>query len=425
MDIGSEFIYVCVPTDSSPTPVARFGTFTADLLEMADWLAECHVESLAMESTGVYWIPVFEILESRGFSVTLVSPNYPKKPHKSDVEDCQWLQYLHAVGLLKGSFRPPDTVCAVRAILRHRSTLVSEASVYIQRMQKALTQMNLLLHNVISDITGTTGLAIIDSILSGQRDPKLLSAFRDRRIKATEEEIAKSLVGNYRREHLFTLKQAREAYQFFQNQIAQCDEQIEQMLSEFDGEYPDPPTDAGKYRHTTGKNDIQLARTDLHTEMVRINGVDLASVPGIGPNTAAVIFTELGTDLSAFPSFKHFTSWLKLSPDPNMSGGTVVGKGKGRSKSRIGQCLRQAALSLARNDTYLGHYYRRMRAKFGPKIAVKATANKLARIIYALLTTKQSYDETIFIKAQEQYREKKIQYILKEATKLGLQFVPA
>ena len=426
IDVGSDSMYVSVPTDSSPTPVAKFGAFTPDLQALSSWLKECGVQSVAMESTGVYWIPLFEILEAQGFAVTLVSPNYPKKPHKTDVEDCQWLQYLHSVGLLRGSFRPPATVCAIRSILRHRGDLVTQATADLQRMQKSLIQMNLLLHNVISDISGTTGTAIIDAILAGERDPAVLSQHRDPRIKASAEEIEKSLIGNYRAEHLFTLRQSRQALKFHREQIQQCDAEIAQMLKAIDAVPPVHPLLAsGSPGPKPRRNEINLPGADTRSEMLRMNGVDLTQIPGIGPSAACVIFSEIGSDLSRFPTLAEFCSWLRLCPDPNISGGQTLARRPRPAKSPLSCLLRQVTQSLHHSRTYLGDFYRRIKAKHGPAVAAKATAHKIARIIYAMLTTKTAYDETRFNEAQNRAAEKRVSRFLKEAQRLGYEVAAA
>jgi transposase len=424
IDIGADEMYVSVPTDSSPTPIAKFGAFTPDLLELVRWLEECGIRTVAMESTGVLWIPLFELLEERGFSVTLVSPNYPKKDRKTDVEDCQWLQYLHSVGLLRGSFRPPEAICAIREVLRYRSGLVSQAGSDILRMQKSLTQMNLLLHNVISDITGVTGLAIIDDILAGERDPKALAQRRNHRIKASCEEIEKSLTGHYRREHVFTLGQSRKSYRIHLEQIAECDAEIERMLKEIDGEPPiAPPGDTGRSRF--GKNDVVLPNANLRDELSRIFGVDLMRVPGLGANTACAILAEVGRDLAEFPSPAAFASWLKLCCDPRISGGKAIGPAVRRPKPKLGSALRIAAQSLERSETYLGCYFRRMKARFGAPVAVKATAHKLALIIFAMITKKEPYDEGKFDQAAEKIAQRKLRRLQKDAAALGLTITPA
>lgn len=422
IDVGATEMYVCVPTDSCENNIGAFGAFTSDLLELASWLKECGVVNVVMESTGVYWIPLFEILEEQDFDVILVG-NYPRKPEKTDYSDCQWLQYLHSVGLLKGSFRPPQVIRAIREILRRRSTLVELAAASIQRMQKSLTQMNLLLHNVISDITGVTGMAIIDAIIAGERDPHILALNRDKRIKATEDEIVKSLIGHYRSEHLFTLKQSREEYRFYQTQLSDCDAQIEVMLKDIDGEPPQEPTPKG-FGSSHTKNKVDLPTLDFRTEAARIMGVDLAQIPGIGSNVLAAIITEAGPDLSAFPDSHAFASWLKLCPNPKISGGKKLGRAKPIGAPRLATALRQAAQTLERSDHYLGQFYRKMRSRFGGPTAVKATAHKLARIIYSMVTTKKPYSESYFVDAIQKNDNKMLNYIKHQAAKFGLTLTP-
>jgi transposase len=427
IDVGSTQMYICVPPDSCAEPIGIFDVFTEDLLEAIAWLKKCSVRTVAMEATGVYWIAFYQLLEDHGFDVLLVNPGYRRSyDFKSDIEDCQKLQYLHAVGLLSGSFRPPQQVCAVRSIIRHRSTLVRQASSHVLRMQKSLTQMNLLLDNVISDITGVTGLAIIDAILAGERSPQKLSLFRDRRIKATAEEIAKSLVGDYRSEHLFTLKQSREALRFCQSQMAECDAQIATMLAGFDSksDIPRAPKNGGR-KPKPRKNDIVLPQGDLRDEMYRINGVDLTAVPGLGASSVHTLFCEFGADLSKFASNAHFASWIALCPQNRISGGKVLAKGTRKIKSRAAATLRMAAQCVARSKCYLGNFYRRIKARLGPAAANTATAHKIARIIYHMLTTKEPYDESVFKQVEEKFQQKRVRRLQKEAAELGYTFQPA
>src|SRR6266566_3981836 len=282
VDVGATEIYLAVPADRDPQPVRHFSTFTEDLHAAADWLKACNIATVAMESTGVYWIPLFQILEARGFTVFLVNARHVKNVpgRKSDVSDCQWLQYLHSVGLLSGSFRPEQAVCTVRSILRHRDSLVQMASSHVQHMQKALDQMNLQLHHVISDITGLTGMAIVEAILEGKRDPLALAKLRDPRIKATQSTIAKALVGDYRREHLFTLRQSLAAFRHYQQLIAACDVEIERCLASFQSKI-DPtqhPLRKSQDRHKPRRNEL---RFDLRSHLYRIFGVDLTRIPGV------------------------------------------------------------------------------------------------------------------------------------------------
>lgn len=429
IDIGATGIYVAVPQDRADPCVRRFDTFTADLLAAADWLKESGVQTIAMESTGVYWIPLFQILEARGFGVCLVNARHLKNVpgHKTDVEDAQWLQYLHACGLLHASFRPEQAVCAVRSLVRHRETLVSSAAAHVQHMHKALTQMNLQLHNVLSDLTGKTGLAILDALLAGERDTGKLAALKDARIKASAETIAKSLEGFYRPEHLFTLKQALGAYRYYQQLLGECDLEIEKLLASFDDRV-DPtknplPSPDQKQKQPRG-NCLHFAHTDLRTELYRLLGVDLTEVPGLGTLSIHTLFAEIGRDLSAFPTDKHFCSWLGLCPANRISGDKVLSSQTRKVKNRAAHVLRMAAQSLWHSRSALGDYYRKMRLRLGPVAANTATAHKLARIFYHLLTTGQAYDESVFAKEQERQRERRERHLRKEAIALGFQLVP-
>jgi transposase len=427
IDIGATEIYVCVPLDRDPQPIRRFGTFTEDLHALADWLQQCRVTSVAMESTGVYWIPLYQILETRGCEVCLVNARHVKNVpgRKSDVQDCQWLQYLHSVGLLRASFRPPEAVCAVRSLLRHRDSLVQLAATHTQHMQKALTQMNLQLHHVLSDLTEVTGLAILDAILAGERDPHVLAQHRNRRVKASPATIAKALVGDYRSEHLFTLRQALAAYRHTQRLIEECDAEVQARLGAFASQI-DPaalprPSAAPSRRKPQGS----APRFDLRTELHRILGTDLTQVPGFQAPTVFTLFSELGAHLSAFPSGGHFASWLGLCPDNRISGGKVLSVKTRQVKHRVSQALRMAAQSQWRNRSVLGGFFRRMRAKLGAPAAITATAHKLARIVYHLLTTREPYEESRLAAAEAQHRQRTETRLRAQARALGFQLVPA
>ena len=424
IDIGATEIYIAVPSDRGAQPVRRFATFTEDLVAAADWLQRCGIETAAMESTGVYWIPLFQMLEARGIKVCLVNARYVKNVpgRKSDVSDCQWLQYLHAVGLLRASFRPEQQICAVRSLMRYRESLVQMAAVHLQHMQKALDQMNLQLHHVISDLSGTTGMAILDAILAGERDPLKLAQLRDGRIKASETTIAKSLMGDYRREHLFTLRQSMVAYRNYQKQMSEIDVEIEQMLVEFsDGAGPDAPAlPQPKDRHKPRRNDL---RFDLRTQLYRIFGVDLTAIPGINAMTAYVLLSEVGRDLSGFRNAAAFASWLGLCPGNRVSGGKVLSSRTRSVNHRLAHALRMAAQSLFRSQSWLGQYFRRMRAKLGAPKSITAAAHKLARILFHILTTGQAYDETVFAQ-QEAHNHQRMQQKLRQQARLfGFQLV--
>lgn len=420
IDIGATEIHIAVPADRDAQPVRKFTTFTEDLMAAADWLKRSGITTVAMESTGVYWIPLFQILEARGLKVCLVNARYVKNVpgRKSDVCDCQWLQHLHAVGLLRASFRPEQQVCAVRSLLRHRDSLVQLSVVHLQHMQKALDQMNLQLHHVISDLGGKTGLAIVDAILAGERDPHVLARLRDPRTHATEQTIAKSLVGDYRREHLFTLRQSLKAFRQHAELIDACDLEIEQLLKEFSsGSGPGADVvPAAKLVRKPRRNEMNF---DLRGQLHRIFGVDLTAIPGIKTLTAHTLFTEVGRDLSAFRSAAAFASWMGLCPDNRVSGGKIL-RAKTRSvNNRAATALRLAAQTLSRSNSWLGQAYRRLRAKLGAPKAITATAHKLARIIYHLLTTGQAYDETVFAQQEIENKHRIELRLRKQAQKLG------
>jgi transposase len=426
VDVGANEIYVAVPVDRDPEPVRRFQTFTQDLIAAAAWLSLCGIDTVAMESTGVYWIPFFQILEEHGFKVFLVNARHVKNVpgRKTDVADCQWIQYLHSVGLLKASFRPEQSVCTVRSILRHRDSLVQMSAVHIHHMQKALDQMNLHLHHVISDITGLTGLRIIDAILSGERDPAVLAKMRDPRIKASEATVARALVGDYKREHLFTLAQSVAAYRSYERLIAECDVEIEQCLNAFESKLgaDAPPLPPPRDRHKPRRNEL---RFDLRSHLYRIFGVDLTAVPGLNSLTAHALLAEIGPDLSRFPNASAFSSWLGLCPDNRVSGGQILSVKTRSVKNRAAMALRMAAQSLHHSNSFLGMYYRRMRAKLGTPKAITAAAHKLARIVFHMLTTGQPYDEGIFASQERHQQQQLEQRLRKQARKLGFNIVPA
>ncbi len=401
--MGSTEIFVAVPADRDPEPVRCFPTFTVDLERLADWLQQCQIRTVAMESTGVYWIPLFQILEKRKIDVRLVNAHHVKNVpgRKTDVSDCQWIQHLHSVGLLRGSFRPDDEICALRSLWRHRDNLIQLATLHLQHMQKALDQMNLQIHHVISDLAGTTGLAIMDAILAGERAPQKLAQLRNRHIQASEETIMKSLVGDYREEHLFTLQQSLKSYRHYQELIQEVDLQVKQMLQRLPSKIADgeKPPKGDKIRRTPWRNEPPQLRNDLY----RAFGVDLTEVPGINSLTAQMLLTEIGPNLSRFPTAAAFCSWLRLCPNPKISGGQVLSSRTQPTKNRAALALRMATQGLHRSDTFLGDYFRRMKARMGAPKAMTATAHKLARIVYHMVTTQQEYDATVF-QQQEQRR---------------------
>lgn len=426
IDIGNGAHYVAVPPEScreGESCVRRFETFTADLHLLADWLKAHRVDTVALESTGVYWIPLFEVLDSRGFKVCLVDARRTKSlpGRKSDVKDCQWLQQLHTCGLLHTAFRPEDEICVLRSYLRQREMLIACAADHIQHMQKALQQMNVKLSNVISDITGQTGMAIIQAILDGERDPLKLAQLRDPRCKQPEEVIAKSLVGNWRNDHLFELRQAVELVRFYQQKVRECDIQIEAWLQQLPDRRQDghPPLPSRKTKRNPHTPDFD-ARSALH----RVTGVDLTSINGIEANTALKIVSEIGCNISRWPSVKHFCSWLCLCPNNKRSGGKVLNSRTRRSSNRVAKALRLAAQSLERSKTALGAYYRRMKARLGAPEAITATAHKLARTVYSLLKHGQPFVDLGQEAYESMYQARIRKSLEKRANQLGFQLVP-
>ena len=432
IDVGAREMFVAVPPGRDQHPVQVFATFTEDLERLADWLLQCGVTTVAMESTGVYWIPLYEILEQRGIRPYLVNARHMKNVpgRRTDWHECQWLQFLHSVGLLRASFRPEENICAVRTVLRHRSELVMAASQHVQHLHKALTQMNLQIHHVISDITGTTGLAIVDAILAGRRDATELAKLRDPHIKAHAETIRKSLVGNWRSEHLFTLKQSRALYRTYQQLIVDCDLEIEAMLRAFEPR-TDPverPLPSDRKRNRAGKkrrkkNGHPNPGVDLRTETYKLFGVDVTQIPGLEEN-ALPLFSEVGRDMSKWPTAAHFVSWLALCPDNDISGGKLLWRGVRTVKNRAGHLFRLAAFSLHHSLTPLGNYLRRMKAKLGPRAATTATAHKIAVIFYTIVKNQVEYNESIWA-SRDAHREKRLEMKLKrQAKQLGYQLVP-
>ncbi len=422
IDIGATEIFVAVPGDRAAENVRSFPTFTQDLYLLADWLKACRIETVAMESTGVYWIPLFQILEERGFEVCLVNARHVKNVpgRRTDVCDCQWLQFLHSVGLLKASYRPAQEVCAVRSLLRHRESLVQMAATHVNHMQKAMDQMNLQLHHVISDIVGQTGLAIVDAILAGQRDPLELAKLRGERIKASEAVIAKSLVGDYRHEHLFTLKQSLEGYRSYQKMIDACDREIRRHLEEFQP----TTTPAAPTGEPEISNKQQSTDGILRSELQRVWGVDLTRIPGIRTGIAQTLFGEIGPDFTKFRSASAFASWMGLCPDNDISGGKVLFVGTRKVKCRAALALRMAAQSLHHSKSALGDFYRRMRAKLGAPKAITEAAHKLARIIFHLISTRQEFDDSRFAADQLRYQRRQEAKLHARAKSMGYALIP-
>ena len=425
IDVGAEEVWVAIPPDRAEHSVRSFPTFTADLHRLADWLQQGGIETVAMEATGVYWIPLFEILEERGFEVYLVNARHLKNVsgRKTDVLDCQWIQQLHTYGLLSASFRPAEHIVALRSLVRHREMLVQSRSTHIQHMQKALTIMNVRLTHVLSDITGVTGMKILRAILAGERDPLVLAQFRDDRCAKSEAEIAKSLEGHYKPEQVFILQQAVELYDFYDRQLQRCDAELEALYGQFS-----PPEDPGTPPPTprTQKRRKNQAHFDLAPALYRMSGgVDLTQIDGVDELTIQKVLSEIGADMSPWPTEKHFASWLRLCPNNKITGGKVIQRGVQPTTNRASTALRVAASSLHHSDSALGAYYRRIRARSGAPAAVTATAHKLARIIYAMLKDHKPYHDVGAHSYEQQYRARVLRNLNRQAARLGFRLEPA
>ncbi|MCE1249955.1 MAG: IS110 family transposase [Comamonadaceae bacterium] len=420
LDIGSEEIWAAAPPASSAEPVRAFGTLTPDLQALADWLVACGVDTVAMESTGVYWIPVYEILEARGLQPHVVNARHIKNVpgRKTDIQDCQWIQGLHSVGLLRGSFRPEGEIVALRAYLRHRAALIEHRAAHIQHMQKALQQMNVQLTQVVTDITGVTGQAIMRAIVAGQREPQQLAALRQPGCKKSAQEIAKALTGHYRAEHLFALKQALALYDFYSEQIVACDVEIEQQfanLKPIDDDLPPLPPPSKPNSHSKNAPNF-----DARAHLYRITGVDLVAITGLNESTVQTIIAEIGTDMSHFPTEKHFCSWLGLAPHNDISGGKRLRSRTLPTNNRAGQAFRLAAQAVSRSlDSAFGGFYRRMKARLGPKQAIVATAHKIARAFYHVLKHRTPFHDMGGEEYERRARERELKNLEKRAAKLG------
>ena len=428
IDIGAREIYIAVPADRDKDPVRKCGTFTSDLDQMAEWLVSCGITTVAMESTGVYWIPVYDAVERHGIEPCLVNPrnmkNVPGK--RTDFHECQWIQHLHSLGLLHAAFRPESEVCAVRSLMRHRNDLVQMASQHVQHMQKALTQMNVQFQHVISDLTGLTGLAILDAILTGERDPAVLAKLRDPHIKADQETIRKSLEGNWRIEHLLVLKQRLSLYRSYRDQIHDCDKEIEKLVAAFAPQVDPaakPLPEDRKKRQRQRKKKSGSPDFDMRTEAYKLFGVDLTQIPGL-MTLVFMLFSEVGRDMTRWPTAAHFVSWLGLCPDNDISGGKVLWRGARRTKNRAGTLFRMAASSLYREQSPIGDYLRRMKAKLGPAAGTTATAHKIAIIFYTMVKNQMEYDASLWAK-RDVMREKRLEAKLhKQAAQRGYKLVP-
>jgi transposase len=424
IDVGGSEHWVAINPERDPEPVRCFGCFTADLREMAVWLVEKGVRSVALQSTGVYWMPVLEVLEQHGLEVYLVNARHTKNVpgRKSDVQECQWLLKLHAFGLLNNSFQPSDEIRIARTLWRQRESLVAEAASTIQRMQKVLTEMNVQLANVLSDLSGVSGMKIIAAILKGERDPRELAALVMPGVKATSEEIVKSLEGNWRKELLFVLKQQVELYKIYQQKITACDLQLRKHL-ELMGSKVDLQTQPLGPRPKGKANSRNAPSFDLRSELYRITGIDWSQINGIDVLTAQTVIAEASADLSAFPSEKQFTSWLGLCPTNQQSGSKILIRRTRKVVNRATVAFRNAASTLIRSQSYLGAQYRRLRTRLGAPKAITAMARKLACLFYRLIKHGQQYVDKGTEYYEARYREQQIRSLTKRAHKLGLQLV--
>lgn len=422
LDVHAQEIWAAVPAERDAEPVQKFGTFTTELYALADWLETCGITTVAMESTGVYWIPVFQILEERGLEVLLVNARYVKNVagRKSDWLDCQWLQKLHTFGLLHASFRPEHEVCALRSLVRQRKRLIEDRVRYVQRMQKALVEMNLQLTIVLSDITGTTGMSIIRHILKGQRDPVVLAQFRDARCQHSEADIIKALQGDYRPEHLFALQQAVAFYDFFNEQIALCDQQIEAQFERLPAQPVQPAAVAKPRRRRRRKNDPEF---NLHHYLHQWAGVDLTAIDGLDALSVLNILSETGVDMTKWPTVKHFTSWLCLAPHNDQSASKMLRSYVPRTQNRAHLAFRHAALSLKRSTSAFGHFFRRIEARRGTAVAVLATAHKLARTLYFMLKRQVEFVPADPEEMLCRQRQRSLRRLQRLADKLGAQLI--
>src|SRR5579863_321056 len=425
IDVGNAEHYAAVPAGRSDPSVQTFGSFTADLHRMAKWLQACRIKTVVMQATVFYWLALYHILEGYGFEVFVVNAKYTRTlpGRKTDVLECQWLQKLHTYGLLNNSFLPPEKIRVLRTYLRQRENLVAAAGTCIQQMQKVLTEMNVQLANVISDLSGKSGMAIVEAILQGERDPQRLAALADRRVQASRKEIAQSLEGQWREDLLFVLQQVHDEYFFHLDSITACDQHIAAHLQTLEGKvdlaaHPLPAADRLPNRK-------HIPQTNLQEELYRIAGVDLTRIDGIQVQTAQTVISEVGVDMTRWPNEHHFASWLGLSPNHQITGGKVIRRRTKKVFNRAANALRLAAQTLHRSKSYLGAKYRRLRARLGAPKAITAMAHHLARLIYRLLRYGVAYFDKGMEHYERQYRETQMRWLKKQAAQLNMQLVPA
>jgi transposase len=427
IDIGNEAHYVAVPPMRDIQPVRRFGCTTAELKDMAEWLKQCKIRTVAMQSTGVYWIAVYDVLEAAGLEVYLANARETKNlpGRKTDVLESQWLMKLHTYGLLRNSFRPSQEIRTMRTYWRQRNDLIQSAARHVQRIQKALTQMNLQLANVLSDISGKTGQAIIQAILAGERDANKLARLRDGRVKASQEEIARSLEGNWQDDLIFLVQQEQDSYEFCLKQIAECDQRLQQYLQQREDRSAGAHLPEEKRLERLRKKKENKPRFDLRAELFRMTGTDLTRIDGIDVRTATTVVSEAGWDMSKWRTENHFVSWLRLCPDNRISGGRVIGKGRLPTSNRLTAAFKMAASCLRQSDSYLGAQFRRLKARLGPPVAIKAMAAKLARLVYRMLRYGMQFIDKGAEYYQERHRQREINFLKRKAANLGFQITEA
>ncbi|MDW7749120.1 IS110 family transposase [Halomonas sp.] len=425
IDIGARFHVVAIPPDRDPEPVRRFDSFTHELERLADWLVHMSITTVAMESTGIYWIPVFEILEERGLDVILANAREVKNVpgRKTDINDAQWLQRLHAYGLLRGSFRPTQELASLRALVRHRERLLAYSASHIQHMQKALMEMNLQLHHVVSDISGKTGMRILRAIVAGERNPVVLASYRDWRCKSSEETIRQALVGHYREEHVLALRQSLALYDTYQEHVADCDRHIEQALIALAESAPMPTRPLPPARRYVG-NKPNAPTFGLRELLYKVLGTDLTQIHGLGAYLVLKLIAECGIDMARWPTAKHFTSWLALSPGNKISGGKLLSSRTRRTKSRAAALLRLAATVIGRTETALGAFYRRLASRIGKAKAVTATARKMAILFYNTLRFGWQYQDPGANYYEARYRQRLVSNLHRRAKSLGYELAP-
>jgi transposase len=421
IDVGASTHWVAVPADRDENPIRSFGVFTSDLMALCHWLKQCQIETIAMESTGVYWIPLFQMLERNGFEVRLVNASHVKNVpgRKTDVKDCQWLQELHTFGMLRGSFRPEGRMCVVRSYLRLRDTLSKDSNSLVQRMQKALTEMNVQIHRVISDITGMTGMSILRAIVAGERDCNKLAQMKHPQIKSSTQEIAKALEGDYSPEHLFALQTALELYDSYQFKIMECDRRVQETLAGFEAKVSVPTPDLSQLRSTEKR---QQAVQRHHLE--EMTGADLTKLPGLDLLAVERILSEIGLDMSRWPSEKHFCAWLNVAPNHRISGGKILSSKPRKNANRAAAALRLAAQSAMQSKTAIGAFIRRIKSRLGAPTAINAGAHKLARLIYRMLKFGKAYVETGQQAYEKLFKERILRNLQRKARELGFDVTP-